>query len=68
VAGVALVVIWGWVLREVKAPVSSADTTKAAPRLTSAECASLVGILLGGPEPRNTPETRERIRQCFQRR
>jgi len=68
VAGVVLVVVWGWMLREVKAPVSSADTTKAAARPSSAECASLVGILLGGPEPRNTPETREKIRQCFQRR
>jgi hypothetical protein len=57
-------------LREVKAPFSSTDPTKAGSRPTSTECSSLIGVLTGpsGPEPRITPEIRERFRQCFQRR
>lgn len=68
VAGVVLIAIWGWVLSEVKAPISSADTGKGATRPTATECASLIGVVLSGQESRNTPEVREKIRQCFQRR
>ena len=64
VAAVTLVVIWGWVLREVKAPPSSIDAAKAGARPTSADCASLVGVLTGS-ESRITPEIREKFRQCF---
>jgi hypothetical protein len=67
-AGVALLVIWGWVLWEVKAPGSSTDTARTAPRPTSADCSSLSGVLTGGPEARITPEIRDKFRQCFQRR
>jgi len=71
VVGIVVVVAWIWVLREVKAPAaSSTDPTKTATRPTSADCASLVGVLTGGSglESRMTPELRDRFRQCFQRR
>lgn len=67
VASVAIVAVWAWVLREVKAPFSSTDTTKTtAGRPTSADCAALVGVLTGSE--RVTPDLREKFRQCFQRR
>ena len=71
VGGIVLVVVWLWVLREVKAPVSSStDPTTTATRPTSADCASLIGVLTGGSgsESRMTPELRDKFRQCFQRR
>lgn len=67
VAAVALLLIWGWVLWEVKAPVASTDTAKAGARPGSPDCASLVGVLTGS-DPKITPEIRERFRQCFQKR
>ena len=66
VAGIVLVVVWLWVLREVKAP----EPTTTATRPSSADCASLIGVLTGGSgsEARMTPELRDKFRQCFQRR
>jgi hypothetical protein len=71
VAAIVLVMVGMWVLRAVKAPVSSADTeVKSTSRPGSSECASLIGLLTGPStgEPRMTPEIRDKIRQCLQRR
>jgi hypothetical protein len=71
VVGVVLLVIWAWVLRDVKAPVSGTDAPRTDARPTSSECVSLLEGLLGpssGSGQRVTPEIREKVRQCFQRR
>ena len=64
-------IVWLGVLREIKAAVSSSDTlTSPSGRPSAKECAELAGDLTkrAAPDQPVTPEVRERIRQCFDRR
>ena len=69
---VVAAVLWLSVLREVKAPISSADdVSKPAGRPSAAECAELIAELVNKPsasESRVLSEIRTRLRQCLERR
>ena len=64
-------VLWLSVLREVKAPISSADdVSKPAGRPSATECAELMAGLAkpSASEPRVLSEIRTRLRQCLEKR
>jgi hypothetical protein len=66
---VAIGALWFWVLRDVNAPMSSIEGVSTPARPSRAECADLIAELARSPGTQHvTPDLRDRLRHCLDRR
>jgi hypothetical protein len=64
---IVIAALWGWLLREIKTPLSSVEDPPASQRSSTTECATLINELRRSPGHPRSPEIRDRLRQCLDR-